>query len=160
MSCPYCGERMQPCCDKMKYIQEIHELRGQVVRLTADLVEANTEIERLQDVEGLGDGEMTWKEKAESYRKELNQRCGGMVVSGRTSGRYGLRWIILIKPETPVDSNCRDTCPHKNCKACGKRVTVTRRMADIPLALSPLAMSLYYLQRTGDWPSEEMEEHF
>ncbi len=60
-------------------------------QLRKDLAEANTEIERLMDVDGLGDGEMTWKEKAESYREDLNKRSIELAEAKRDLGEADRR---------------------------------------------------------------------
>ena len=48
-------------------------------RLKEELILKDSENARLReelaDMQGLGDGEMTYREKADSYREELNERC-------------------------------------------------------------------------------------
>ena len=55
-------------------LKECYQL-GRVEAAEDQINRLQDEIERLMDGNGMGDGEMTWKEKAESYRTELNAMC-------------------------------------------------------------------------------------
>jgi len=85
LSCAYCGhsyvtEQASGAEELTEHIKVCgrHPMRA----LERQIAELEAENERLMDVEGLGDGEMTSVEKAESYRNELNEKCIELARAG------------------------------------------------------------------------------